>query len=337
MRIISAVFSLLVVFIAPLQAQHWEVPYNEFGQPDLQGLWTNPWMTPLQRPIELGERRTYTDAEVEMLVTEALQSAGELDTALDPNRPPPAAGGTIDQTADGNFETMPLEVARVNGEWRTSYVIQPEDGRLPYKDDIQDVWSKWSGQGLLPSAGPEARGALDRCLSGPSPVPLLTLFGGPVTGNPGGDNPVRNIQIIQTANYVAILSEYFSQVRIIRLDSKFSEHQMPRWMGDSIGHYDGSSLVVRSRNFRSEQSSVFMRSSDAFQLEEIYTPLGEDALLLRYTVTDPKIYSETFTAEIPLRRMLPDHQIYEYGCHEGNYSMSSILRAARMEELGLLD
>ena len=337
MRTIPLAFSFWIFFIAPLHAQDWPVPINEFGQPDLQGLWTNPWMTPLQRPTELGSRRAYTDAEVEILAREALQSAAELEIALDPDRPAPPIGGNIDQSADGNFETMPLEIAHINGEWRTSYIINPENGRFPIRDDFQDIWRTWSTQGLLPSAGPEARGALDRCLSGPSPVPLLSLFAGVVNGNPGGDNPVRNIQIVQTRDYVAILSEYFSQVRIIRIGGEFIEHQGPRWMGDSIGYYEGNSLVIRSRNFRAEQSSIFMRSSDEFELEEIYTPLSEDTLLLRYTVVDSKVYSQPFTAEIPLRKMSPGHLIYEYGCHEGNYSMKSILRAARMEELGMLD
>lgn len=331
-----AILATILCAIASVHAQEQPVPLNEFGQPDMQGLWTNPWMTPLQRPVELGNRRTYTDAEVQALVQEATQDAADLDNVLDPDRPPPLPGGNIDQTADGNFETMPTEIARVGDEWRTSFIIDPANGRLPYRQNVQDILASWTARGLLPSTGPEARGVLDRCLSGPAPVPLLTLFGGPVTGNPGGDNPVRNIQIVQTREYVAILSEYFSQLRIIRLEKELLAHQGPRWMGDSVGHYEGNSLVISSRYFRPEHSTMFMRSSTEFELEETLTLMGTGELLFRYTVSDPKVYSRSFTAEIPLRRMPAAHRIYEYSCHEGNYSMSSILRAARMEELGLL-
>ncbi|MEQ8955238.1 MAG: hypothetical protein RL120_13995, partial [Gammaproteobacteria bacterium] len=226
------------------------------------------------------------------------------------------------------------QIAFVGGEWRTSLIVEPADGRLPIRDDYRDLYSEWRDRGLMPAAGPEARGVLDRCLSGPAPLPLLTLFYGVVSGNPGGDNPVRNVQIVQTADYVLILGEYFSQVRIIPLASEFKQDLGPRWMGDSIASYVGNSLVIQSRNFRAEHSTVFMRSSTGFEVTETYTRTSADEILLRYTVVDPVIYSEAVTAEIPLQRMAPGQYLYEYGCHEGNYSMVSILRGARMEEIG---
>jgi len=163
-------------------------------------------------------------------------------------------------------------------------------------------------------------------------LPLLFAFGGPGTGNPGGDNPVRNIQIVQNKDYVVILSEYFSAVRVVRLGTGHIENQGNKWMGDSIAHYEGDSLIIHSKNFRPEQSTPFLRSSTQLEITETYTLVSADELLFSYTFTDPEIYSRSFTAEIPLQRMKPGQEIYEYACHEGNYSMISILRAARLEE-----
>jgi len=294
-------------------------------------------MTQLQRPAHLGERQAYTEQEVQALIDEALAFEAAMTAPLDPNRPPPPVGGVIDQTADANFESVTTDIARIDGEWRTSFIIDPANGRLPFREDAQDIHQRRQSDGLPRNSGPEGRSILDRCLSGASPVPLISRFGGYGMGNPAGDNPIRNVQIVQNEDYVVILGEYFSLVRIIRVGAEFMDQIGPRWMGDSIAHYEGNSLVIRSRNFRAEQSTNFLRSSELFELTETYTPLSENEMLLRYTVNDPNIYARPFTAEIPLTRMPAEEKIYEYACHEGNYSLPSILRAARMEDLGLLD
>ena len=120
--------------------------------------------------------------------------------------------------------------------------------------------------------------------------------------NPGGDNPVRNVQIVQNEDYVVILSEYFSLVRIVRLNSAHLTDQGRKWMGDSIAHYDGDSLVILTINFRPEQSGL-IKSSGELEITETYTPVSNDELLFSYTLTDPKIYRQPFTVEIPLNGM----------------------------------
>ncbi len=117
---------------------------------------------------------------------------------------------------------------------------------------------------------------------------------------------MRNVQIVQNKDYVVILSEYFSLVRIIRLSDKHLLDQGRKWMGDSIAYFENDLLVVLSRHFR-------------------------------FTITDPLMYSQPFSVEMSLKRMAPTHRLYEYACHEGNYSLPSMRRAARIEELGLLD
>ena len=310
----------------------WSAPRTEHSYPDFQGLWTNPSQTPLQRPAKLGNRRAYTTEEALQLeqVAREIDIARTLPLALD--RPAPPRGGDIDQQADGNFEIMPTAISSVAGEYRTSLIIDPLSGRLPYLRGARDIYAVWNAQGHGRFDGPEIRGVLERCLSPGGQLPLLFAFGGPGAGNPGGDNPVRNIQIVQNKDYVVILSEYFSSVRIVRLGTRHIENQGNKWMGDSIAYYEGDSLVIHSNNFRPEQSTFFLRSSSQLEITETYTLVSADELLFSYTFTDPEIYSRSFTAEIPLQRMKPGQKIYEYACHEGNYSMISILRGARMEE-----
>lgn len=311
---------------------------TEYGYPDLQGYWTNPFQTPLQRPVNLGEQRAYSIAEAQVLIDHALALDIVRQAPIDPNRPAPEAGAQLNNQADGNFEIMPTALARVDGEIRTSFIISPANGRIPWKSGGQDIHQNWRAQGKARFDGPEGLSALDRCLNPGAQLPLMYIFGGVEheLGNPAGDNPARNVQIVQNADYVLVLSEYFSLLRIIRIDSEFNPMQGNKWMGDSIGYYENNSLVVHTRHFRPEQSIAPLRSSEAFEVEEVFTRLDDNEILYRYTVTDPNIYTEPWSAEIPLQRLAPDLKLYEYACHEGNYAIPSMLRAARMEEAGLL-
>lgn len=151
-----------------------------------------------------------------------------------------------------------------------------------------------------------------------------------------GDNPSRNIQIVQNQNHVVILREYFSAVRIIRLADDHLNNFGPKWQGDSIARYEGDSLVVHTRNFRPEQTNAFLRASAQLEITETFTPVSRNELVFRFTITDPLAYTQPITGEIALQRMAPGEKLYEFACHEGNYSFPSILRAARMEEAGLL-
>jgi len=335
-RIINLSFAIVVTGLMLLQATtfaadaNWQVPRTEHGHPDLQGLWTNPTQTPFQRPVALGTRQAYTTEEAMELERIARDLEAQRALPGDPDRSAPATGGTVGPLADQNFEIRPITVARVNGEHRTSLIIDPPNGRLPHRAGARDIYAKWRAQGFGPYDGPEIRPGQERCLNSAGQLALLYTFD--ATNAIDGDNPVRNIQIVQTEDYIVILSEYFSSVRIIRLANEHLDNTGNKWRGDSIAHYEDDSLIIHTKNFRSEQSNFFIRSSAQLEITETYTPVSANELLFRYTLSDPKMYSQTVTAEIPLQRMPPEHKLYEYACHEGNYSLPSILHAARLNE-----
>ena len=322
----------------PNSAQDISASFTEYGYPNFQGYWTNPFQTPLQRPFALGERRAYSIEEAQLLIDRAIALDLVRQAPIDPNRPAPDTGARLNNQADGNFETMPTELATVDGEIRTSLIVVPDNGRIPWKTGGQDIHQIWREQGKARFDGPEGLSALDRCLNPGAQLPLMYIFGGVEheLGNPAGDNPARNVQIVQNKDYVLILSEYFSLLRIIRIDSEFNPGQGNKWMGDSIGYYENNSLVVHTRHFRPEQSITPLRSSEGFEVKEVFTKTSGNEILFQYTVTDPNIYIQPWTAEIPLQRLAPGLKLYEYACHEGNYAIPSILRAARMEEAGLI-
>lgn len=311
----------------------WVPALTEHGYPDLQGYWTNPSMTPMQRPAALGNKSFYSEAEAEALIAAAFAKDELRQAPLSADRSAPEVGGAIDQQADGNFELMPTQIAWVNGEYRTSLMVKPDDGRFPLLDSFRDIYGEWAAQGHSRSDGPEFTPIGERCLNPGALLPLLTVFAGEAGGNPGGDNPVRNIQIVQTEDYVVILAEYNSMARVIPVSDTHQEGQGLKWMGDSIARYEDNKLHIHTKGLRPEQSSLFLRASSAMEVSETYELTEENALLLTVTIEDSNIYSESFTAEIPLARMPEGQLLYEYACHEGNYSMPSILRAARLNEL----
>tara|TARA_Y100000994_G_scaffold135667_1_gene111139 strand:+ start:138 stop:1190 length:1053 start_codon:yes stop_codon:yes gene_type:complete len=319
-------------------AQKLNSELTEYSHPNLQGFWTNPYQTPLERPLTLGNKRFYSNSEAETLRKQAIAVDEKRRAPLDPHRPAPELGGQLNNQADGNFEIMPVELAQISGEFRTSLIVEPSSGRIPWRVGGKDIHQQWRDQGKGRFDGPEGMTPLDRCLTPGGQLPLIYMFGGVETalGNPAGDNPVRNIQIVQNKDYVVILSEYFSLVRIIRIDSEFMPELGRKWMGDSIGYYEGNSLIVYTKNFREEQSITPLRSSADFQVKEVYTKIDENEILFQYTINDPNIYRDRWVAEIPIRRMEAELKLYEYACHEGNYSLPIMLRAARMEEAGLL-
>ena len=335
---LACLWALLAIPVSLVSAQDISSGLTEYGHPNLQGLWTNPFQTPLERPISLGNKSVYSEEEAEIMRERAIAIDMERQAPIDPDRPAPTSGARLNNQADGNFEIMPIELAQIEGQIRTSFITQPETGRIPWKTGGKDIHQVWREEGKGRFDGPEGMTALDRCLTPGGQLPLIYIFGGVAheLGNPAGDNPVRNVQIVQNKDYVVILSEYFSLVRIIRIDSEFRPEQGKKWMGDSIGYYEGDSLVVHTRHLRPEQSIAPLRSSNAFEVKEIYTKRGDNEIIFEYTITDPNIYTQPWTAEIPLQRMKRDLKLYEYACHEGNYSLPIMLRAARMEEAGLL-
>ena len=296
-------------------------PRTEYGLPDLQGNWEKRFATPVERPEELGDKRAYTEAEaVEFQrIQEVQRDAREANVAAD--RGPPPVGGDIEFRTDLNFlPDLPVEVALINGEYRTSLIIEPSNGRFPFRNERLDFRRRYFELMNTNFNGPEARPPGERCLHLGPPLPTMTNFDG------------THIQIVQTKNYVMIMSEEAIQTRIIRLNKSHLEFPIARWMGNSIGHWEGETLVIHTNNFRPEHTYSQIASSANFEVTERITAMSENELLYSYTIVDPDTYTAAIVAELPFQRMSPDLKLYESACHEGNRAVVDILLGARRKE-----
>ena len=318
------------------EAQEWTAPRTEHGQPDMQGKWSNAFVTPVLRPEGQGPTLSLEEvAEAEGRATSRLESSFE---PLDPNRPAPSAGG-----GTGAYDRFYVDsgdrVVIVNGERRSSFTTRPANGRLPpltaegkRRRAEQSAFGKQFGEFDHPELLPTP----ERCL-----MPL-----GPRNGPPmfdGGYN--NNFLIVQTADHVVIMAEQLHGSRIIPLgEGPRLARDIRLWSGDSWGRWDGETLVVETTNIHPDQNDVIPRSVFANELDqragnqpsaerrviERFTRVNEETLLYDFTVEDPVIYTEPWGGEIPMWRQ--HDQMYEYACHEANYGMFNILRGARYEE-----
>jgi hypothetical protein len=300
-------------------ADDYRVPRLPDGTPDLQGVWTNATATPMERAPELGERRAFTEQEA-AAISKAAIAAVEADAApSDPNKKieaisslPPVGNYNLFWTDRG------MTVANINGEWRTSMIIEPSNGRIPPLTAAgQQRLAARSARN--PNDGPEGRALGERCLlsfgslSGPPMLP--TMYN-------------SYYQIVQSPDYVMILAEMVHDARIIRIQDHHLPSGIRKWMGDSIGHWEGDTLVIETRNFRPEQS--FRGSSENAVVTERFTRVAKDKIVYRFTVEDPTTFTSSFTGELPF--ITVDANIYEYACHEGNYALPGILSGAREAE-----
>lgn len=301
-----------------------DIARTEYGYPDFQGYWNNASQTPIERPAHLGSKRSYTAAEAMALQAAAEDSDAQKAAPLDPDRPPPADGGVIMFQADENFANTRINLTQINGEYRTSLIVDPEDGRYPYVENgaNKDIFGQWRAAGHGAYDGPEIRSQMERCLHVGAQMPPMMAW----TYN-------ANYQIVQTQDYFMLLSEMAHDARIIPIDAEHRSPGFGKWFGDSVAHWEGDTLVVHSKNFHPQQSNFFMKSSNQFEVTEYFTLLSNDEIFYRYTVSDPVIYSQPFTLEMQLLRKSDGEQIYEFACHEGNYSLPSILAGARRAEI----
>jgi hypothetical protein len=302
----------------------YQVPRMSDGTPDLQGVWKNATVTPLTRPRELGNRQAYTRDEAYALEREAQMAVEQDNEPLDPNRPAPEATAL---PPVGNYDLFWTDrgmiIPDIYGEFRTSIVIDPPDGQIPaYTEGFRQRQAAERASMPGPFDGPEGRGPAERCLlsfgssSGPPMLPVMynSMY-----------------QIVQSPGYVVILVEMVHDARIIRLADDHSEvaeaHQ--KWMGDSVGRWDGDTLIVETRHFNPQQS--FRGASQNLTVTEHFTRVSEDKIIYRFTVDDPTTFVASWTGELPLSAQF-DEKIFEYACHEGNYALPGTLAGARMAE-----
>ena len=323
----KSAFAVLVLCFIPLitfpqELSDYRSPRTEYGVPDLQGLWEKRFATPVERPASLGNKRAYTEEEAEEFQQRAIERRIAREAPVDPNRGPPPVGGDIEFRTDTNFlPDLPVDVAVINGELRTSLIIEPENGRFPLRDESVEFRTRYFELMNNNFDGPESRPPGERCLHLGPPLPTMTNSDG------------THIQIVQNADYVVILSEEAIQVRIIRMNKSHPEIPIQKWMGDSIGYWEGETLVIHTNSFRPEHSISQIASSEIFEVTERITAISADELLYTYRIVDPETYTEPVVAELPFNRMPAEHQLYESACHEGNRAVVDILAGARRIEL----
>jgi hypothetical protein len=323
MRHLSALIVMAALLAGAAQAGAYRAPRTASGQPDLQGLWTNSATTMLARPPMI-KGLVPTDAEAASFKKMLMAYIGDLlSTApIDPTKPAPEVVKAVTNT---EYIETDLNLARVGGQRRSSWIVEPADGQVPLTEAGKALLKEMSRGNRYD--GPEVRPITERCLtaiSSPEGPPMMNA----------GFNP--NYQIVQTRDYVAIEVEMNHDVRIIRLtDRAHPPPVMQRWMGDSVGWWEGDTLVVETTNFHplgTLVGSLFGQFAYRPQsvVRERFTRTAKDEILYQFTVEDPVIFSKPWRAEMSFRPTRGP--IYEYACHEGNYAVANALAGARYEE-----
>ena len=310
------VFSVAAVILLPGLVAGQDVSLTSSGVPDLQGVWDFRTITPLERPEDLGEKAFLTAEEVADLEEEAIARNERL---LNEAARRTEAGGNIG--AYNNF-WMDRGTNAIEGR-RTSLIVDPPNGRLPVVTEGGQA-RRSAGRGSFSDGVAESYVDLsnfDRCILGFNAGPPMT---------PGAYN--NNMQLFQTSNYIVVLTEMVHTARIIPIGERVEmTHGIRQWSGESRGYWEGNTLVVETENFNDHESHITWRgSSKNMRLEERFTRVDSGTLLYTFTVSDPETWAETWTAEVPMRRN--DLPLFEYACHEGNYSMEAMLSGARADE-----
>jgi len=293
------------------------------GVPDLQGMWTNNTITGLTRPEKFGDKLVLTVEEAFELEQEVADYNSGRDLPSDPDRGAPVKDRIETADSYNNFwMDTGTQIIVYNNEYRSSIIVDPVDGQIPaYTEQAQariDAAIE-RRRSLGAFDGPETRPLPERCLmsfgssSGPPMLPILYN---------------NHYQIVQSPGYVMILVEMVHDVRIIRIDDQSLPENMNRWMGDSIGRWEGETLVVETSHFNLLQR--FRGSSKNFKVTERFTRVADNIINYAFTIDDPETYSQSWSGEMPLN--LTDNRLYEYACHEGNYSLASVLAGARLAE-----
>ena len=310
----------------------WKAPRNEYGYPDLQGNWNNATITPVERPAEFGNRRALTDNEANQLEGAAVARVEENNKPTDPKKgiqdlPVNCAPGFSGTNCGYNnfWVDSGNRVVRVNGEKRSSIIVNPENGRMPamtpeaQKKFAARMAAFRSGGGTGMADGPEVRPLGERCIlsfgSSAGPPMLPSMYN-------------NNYHIVQSKDRVIILVEMVHDARVVRIGGEHLPKNVRLWMGDSIGHYEGDTLVVETTNFRPEQS--YRGSGENLKVTERFTRVAPTQILYQFTVEDPSTYAQPYTGELNMNATRDN--LYEYACHEGNYALPGILAGAREEE-----
>ena len=311
MRPMSLAGVVLVALPALGMAQ--EAPRTVWGEPDLQGVWDFRTITPLERPEDLGDKAFLTEEEA----AQREQGAVDRDITLwNKEAQQTEAGGNV-----GGYNNFWMDRGtNVVGTRRTSLIIDPPNGRLPESTEAGTERAR-EDRGSFTFASPSTYTDLntfDRCIQGFNAGPPIIS---------GGYN--QNVQLFQTPDHLVLLTEMVHTVRVIPIDGHpFIDDGIHQWSGDSRARWEGQTLVVETANFDIKRS--WRGSTGEMRLEERFTRIDADTLDYEFTVTDPGTWTAPWTVNLPMRRS--ELGMFEYACHEGNYSMEAMLAGARADD-----
>jgi hypothetical protein len=294
-----------------------------WGDPDFQGIWRYEAAIALERPSKFAGREQLTDAEV-----------AEADRVEKDQEAKRLAGEEGEAVGRRSVEESPIRGNEYNSFWQdhgrprkiykqTSLITDPRDGQIPYTPDAQKADARATARyGVGPYESFLDPDTGERCLTD-------GVTGMMWQGPNGGHN-----QIVQSPGYVTILHEEYRDRRIIPVDGR-PHGTIRQWFGDSVGHWEGDTLVVDTTNFvdktNYEWASIWTRPSETLHLVERFKRADADTLDYTITVDDPATFVKPWTAVIPIARIPDGAQIYEYACHEGNYAMPNLLSGARAD------
>lgn len=321
-RILALGTCALALAVSAFAEGPYKAPRTADGHPDFQGIWENDIATPLQRPKEIADRATLTDAEVAKMRVKAKEMfTGKSDAVFFDGFYPAVLdnvlgirqgfkstdGGTGDYGSEWNDERT--------WENRTSLITDPPDGREPALTERAIAARGEAMKAMQRTAGPEDRPLGDRCITYGSPQ--LTA------------GYQSFYQIVEAPNAVMIMTEMFHDARVVNMDNRpHPSNGVEQWLGDSRGHWEGDTLVVDTTNYRPRAFQSV--SSEKLHIIERFTLHDAHTLNYEITVNDPDTWVKPWTLMVPLHRS--SKPIYEYACHEGNYALAGILKGARADE-----
>ena len=331
----GVVLSLPAVVAA--EADH---PRTASGQPDLTGNYDAATLTPMSRPSKYGDNLYLTLEQAKEIEEEEAAIIESRSQDSDPDREAPPEGGDGSPGAAGNvggYNTFWIDrgtdAFSVDGKFRTSIIVDPKNGQMPpmtetarearakrfagfrRSNDGSAWWLDREGPG--PYDNMEQRGLAERCIVG---------FTGAAPTFPSLYNNFK--RIVQTEDHVMILIEMVHDARIVRLNSEHPPAHVRKWLGDSIGWWEDDTLVVETTNFHPR--AALRGGSENMQVVERFSRMEDGNVLYNFTVTDDTVWTAPWTGEYVWRAS--DQKVYEYACHEGNYSFGNIMRGARLLE-----
>ncbi|NKB99491.1 MAG: hypothetical protein GKR90_13480 [Pseudomonadales bacterium] len=331
---------ILAIAAVPLVTSA-DIPRTASGHPDLTGTYDVATLTPLERPKKYGDKAYLSKEEADAIRDKRANDRALANAVSSPDRTAPPPGGDGSPGAAGNvggYNDFWLdfgdEAATLDGRVPTSIITQPANGRQPQRTEVgkarmasarrlfrENTGSAWwlSEPGPGPYDNMEMRPNAERCL-----LSFGSTSGPPML--PSGYNNLK--RIVQTEAHVMILAEMIHDARIIRLAGEHAPDNVRAWMGDSIGHWEGDTLVVDTTNFGAKPA--LRGASPDLHVVERFTMTDSGDLKYAFTVDDPKSWTANWSGEYPWPAT--EDKVYEYACHEGNYALGNIMRGARILE-----